>query len=115
MALPSQGSIGAQPWSLLQACLWVPYSSSGSQDIDPANLEADPERQSRRGTRIPLYGSPLSFQKGWGWGTGSWSRGREQENSGWPGLPLGLIQGLSSPVGLDEEPQSSCASCTRHS
>ena len=41
---------------------------------------ADPERQSRRGTRIPLYGSSLSFQKGWGWGTGSWSQGREQAN-----------------------------------
>ena len=35
----SQGSIRAQPWSLLQVCLWVPYSSLGSQDIDPANLE----------------------------------------------------------------------------
>ena len=37
--MSSQGSIRAQPWSLLQVCLWVPYSSLGSQDIDPANLE----------------------------------------------------------------------------
>lgn len=55
MSLPSQGSAGAQPQSLLQACLWVPYSISGfsgSQGIDLANLEADPERQSGMGTHI---------------------------------------------------------------
>lgn len=105
MALQTQGSLGAQPRSLLQVCLWVPYSSPRSQDIDPANLQLT--QKDKVGGAIPegvgLGYRQLELRQGAG------------KQSGWPGLPLGLIQGLSSPAGLDTEPQSSCASCTRHS
>lgn len=111
MASASQGKVRAQPQSLSEAWLWVPYSRPPSswKSRYLSSLPRGLTQKDKVGweNSHQLSGSSFSFKWIWGWNVGlsssleliptSGAKARSMQREQGPGLPLVLTQGLRWP------------------